>query len=359
MNILIDYCGHSDLFYSLFVLFEKRLGFKVYAPYGVDWITEGFLDKRTQLALDGLECEGTEEVDSTYIFSRKMEPDNGRYKVRGITLSKFKETSFDIVLTSVYFNEEPFHKVVKELQPNAKLIRQIANIHEMPTRYCKNVLCGAAYHPRDYKNLPPEQGFKSLGLNGIIYYPEQYEGYTYTEPVNHNSIICLSRHIGPKDVASWNAFKSHLIPDYDFQMYGLQHNIDYEIDPIYGPRVPHLMLPRAIKDAAFIWYTKPEGGGGYTVRQALACGRPVILRKIYSSAHTSIESQLFKHGINCIDLDEVSEERATHMVREWSQPEKHIEICEQVAKEFLQDTAFTEDADKIRVWLNTLERGVE
>jgi hypothetical protein len=34
MKILVDFVGHADLYYSMHLLFEKRLGHELYRPTG-------------------------------------------------------------------------------------------------------------------------------------------------------------------------------------------------------------------------------------------------------------------------------------------------------------------------------------
>jgi len=360
MKILIDYGGHSDLWHSFHCLFEKRLGHDIYFPDGEEWVTRGYARPYPIKDLDP--SVSVEEIDGERHYHVEME-DNGQGKfiVRGISFSKFLEMDFDVVMTSTYYQEEMFYRLVKECAPNAKFVRQIANIHEKSEGYCKNLLLGAAYHPRDYGGKPAEKAFKDLGMRHFIYYPEQYEGYKFTEPTAHKKVINLARGVAGEDANAWNKISAQLAPlGFTFEMYGNE--------PLFGKSssfvssgVLHKRLPQTIKNAGFIWYTKPDGGGGYTVRQALACGRPVILRKRYSSIHTIVECELFEHGVNCIDLDLIGKGNSydLSLFREWSEPQKHQQICRQVADRFIKDTRFDTDAKEIERWIEGLPKGVK
>lgn len=355
MNILIDYGGHSDLFYTMHLLFEKRLGYKLFFPIGQDWVDKGYVTGHYNLA--STEAVNDEIIDGIHIFHRKMEPANGFFDMRGVTFDQFLKMDWDIIATTTYYQEKPFYELVKDCKPNALFLRQIANIREKSLGYCKNLLLGAAYNPVDYAgNQHPQQSFILNGKNHFIYIPEQYEGYHYTEPTNNKLIVCLARHISPEDLFAWNQCKKVFEPlGFTFKMYGGQYQ-PYEVDEKYGETISHPLLPAGIKESTFVWYTKPHGGGGFTVRQALACGRPVIIRKRYSSIHTIIECELFKHGINCIDLDFENNDFA--LLKQWIDPVVYKEVSKNTAQVFQNDTKFAETAEQIRNWLITLPRGV-
>jgi len=363
MNILVDHGGHSDLYHSFHCLFEKRLGGKLYFPIGDEWIEKGYLKQHfPPQGMGEAVSEGPVE-DGIQKIQMQMEPGKGFYTMVGITFQRFLELNFEVIITSTYYNEEPFYNLVKDRAPNAVFLRQIANIHEKPLGFCKNILIGAAYHPLDYNmHSNPDDGLSSIGCRQFTYYPEQYEGYRYSKPTGNKRLICLSKHMAPQDKEAWDAFKRKLTPQgYSFQLYGSQL-FSYSPDPIYGRSVPHLLLPKAISESDFIWYTKPHGGGGYTVRQALASGRPVILRRAYSEAHTSIECQLFKHGVNCIDLGQIEKSPGRYnlsLFKEWSKEGNHEEVCKRVAETFSNDTRFEETAKKIGAWIKELPKGVD
>lgn len=42
MNVFVDYTLHSDLNYSLHLLFEERLKMNLFRPIGPEWQTKGF-----------------------------------------------------------------------------------------------------------------------------------------------------------------------------------------------------------------------------------------------------------------------------------------------------------------------------
>lgn len=354
-RVLVDNVGHSDLLQTMHILFEERLGGEVYIPEGPEWVEKGYVTAHCPIPDPIPDSEIKKEDGITY-YKCSLETGVDERTVKGITFDKFMKMDFDVILTTVYFHEKTFHALVKDCKPNAKYIRQIANIHEKPLGWCKNILLGAAYHPRDYGGQSADLAFGRAGIRHIMYYPEHYRGYKHADPINHKEILCLSREIAPVDWNAWNHYRSVLEPlGFTFKMYGVQHR-QYEFDNKYGETIKHPLLPNALRETGFVWYTKPHGGGGFTVREAMATGRPVIVRRSYSERHTIVECNLFKHGINCVDLDVQGLD--TSLVQQWAEPEIHIQVCQRVADVFQQDVKFEETSLKIKDWIYALPGGV-
>jgi glycosyltransferase involved in cell wall biosynthesis len=358
LNVLADYVGHSDLYYSLHLLFEKRLGYQLYFPEGPEWQTRGFvefpsppvtvgkIDTANDVKLNPyVECWKDEVVDGVHCYHRKMEPDRGHWIQRAITFDKFMHMDFDVVLTTYFGHEKTFHTLVEKHKPSALFIRQIGNMHERPLGFAKNILLGS-YHPSVHTDVVLRE------ISHVKYMPEQYEGYTHTPPANHTLVKSFAPHLQSytKDFEAWNTWKNTLT-DFTFKLYGDGDTDEYP----YG-FVPHLLYPQALRDTGFVWYTKGHGGGGFTVRQALASGRPVIIRKHYVASNNVLEERLFEHGVNCIDLDAVGFEDAARLLKEWSQPDRHVKVCQATAEKFGRDINFKQEASQVRAWIESLRR---
>lgn len=324
MNVLADYVGHSDLYYSLYALFEKRLGMNLYRPTEEEGWTEKGIHTTAIPDVEGM----PELIDGVYYIPTKM-----NYVQRAITFNTFLDMNFDIIVTTTRSNEEPFCNMIKSHQLNVKFVRQIGNIHETPI-CCKNVLLAM-------RTPMPEN------INYINYYPEHYEEYFYTVPSNHNTIKNFANNLPSyiNELKLWEDIKNTL-KNFTFEMHG-EGGVD--------GAVPHLAMPTVMKESAFIWHIKPHGGGGFIPRQALACGRPCIVKKKYCNIHHELADNLFKDGINCIDFDLRTFDENVRLIREWSEPDAHIERCEIVAETFKKDVNFVAEAEKIKVWIDTIK----
>jgi len=327
MKILVDYIGHADLAYSMYALFEKRLGFEIYRPLGgPEWEGEGVHTSTLpdvagdQVEIDGLQCIPM--------------PTHG-YTQKCVTLEQFKDMHFDALLTTSWMNEEPFNKLVKKYKPNAKLIRQIANIHEVP-KVCKNILLSTC------EPMKP-------GINWIKYLPEHLDKYNYVPSVSSNlSIKSFFNYMKNYKVEEemWRKYEAAL-PEFEFKMHGG--------DGEHGS-IPQEELEVVMRDATLIWHVKPHGGCGYTARQALACGKPLIVRKDYCRMHRTLAMNYLVDGANCIDISPSfrSFEDSVKLIREWSNPETYLERTKQVIAETMKHNNFEEEAIKIKEWLTRL-----
>jgi len=332
MNVFVDYLGHSDLYYSLHLLFEKRLGANLFRPIGSSWQEKGFF---MGADLNPTEVNGEIQlVEGVYHIPMKIEAEGGYYVQKAIEFNKFLEMDFDIAVTTYYAHEQIFHALLSRYKPKTVFIRQIGNIHEKPLGFCKNILL-AQLTP-----MPPS-------INHIIYHPEHYEGYCYTPPANHQMIKNFADDLPsyPVDLGAWNIWESTL-KNFTFKMHG-RNGRD-------GP-ISHPLMPQAMKDAAFVWHVKAHGGGGFVARQALACGRPCIIKKRYAILHNELARELFVDSVNCIDLD-LGVQRGIEKLREWAQPNRHIEVCKATAEKFKQDVNFAVEAERIKNWLYNLRR---
>lgn len=323
-KVLADCVGHSDLYYSLYALFEKRLGMDLYRPTGgEDWSKKGILTTPIP------DEEGKPELrDGVYYVPMEMD-----YAQRAITFNKFLNMDFDIIVTTTRSNEEPFYNMIKSHKLNVKFIRQIGNIHETPT-HSENVLLGML-------TPMPEN------INHMNYHPEHYGEYNYTTPSNRNTIKNFANNLPfyLDDIKLWESLKVSL-PDFILKMHG---------EAGHDGAIPHRLMPEAMKQSAFIWHIKPHGGGGFVARQALACGRPCIVKKKYSNIHHELADNLFKDGINCIDFDLRTFDENVKMIREWSEPDAHIERCKIVAEAFKEDVNFTTESQKIKAWIEDIK----
>ena len=334
MKVFIDYMGHSDVHYGFHCLFEKRIKASLFRTYGVQWIQRGFLNPGEDTA----ERRRPEDqvVDGVYHIPMKMEPEGGYYTQKAVTFGQFLKMDFDVAVASYWGNEKLLYDILRKHKPNTLFIRWIGNLREKPLGFAKNILL-ATYEP-----MPP-------GFNCIIHHPEHYEGYCYVPPTNHKSITNFANNFSsyPQDVKTWNeCLASPSLKDFYFKVHG--HNGSD------GP-IPHLLMPQAMKDPAFVWHVKAHGGGGFVARQALACGRPCIVKKKYAVQYNTLAKNLFVDSVNCVDLD-LGVKRGIKMIREWSQPDRHIEVCKATAEKFKRDVDFAGEAERVKEWINGLLR---
>ena len=351
VNVFAD-LHHGDLYHSLHLLFEERLGANLFRPIGLEWFQNGFwkiaepygnppdtidqylgVPKSTwDKNKEPIQKYGQAElIDGVYYLPLRV--GSGQYIQKAITFPQFLKMDFDFIIASYPGHELAYAELIRKHKPDAVLIMQIGNPSVQP-KVCRNVL-SALNTP-----MPPRVSY-------IRYHPEHHEDYCYAPPTNHNVIksFLTNLQLGP-DYPLWLMFERAL-PDFTFK----SHGIAARDGVIAGD-----LMPQAIKDSAFVWHVKHTGCGGFVDRPALACGRPCIIRSHYSRENHSLIKELFEDSVNCVDLDVGTIEESVEKIRYFSQPERHTEMCRRTAEKFKADVNFDVEAQKIKEWLNTLRK---
>jgi len=349
LNVLAD-LHHGDLYYSLHLLFEKRLGMTLFRPIGLEWFTKGFwkvaepygnapdtIDQYLGVPKGDWSRDkeptqrygGVQLVDGVYHIPTKI--GSGEYVQKAITFDKFVQMDFAFVVASHPGHDEAYARLVREHKPSAVYVRQIGDVFTLP-QFTRNVLLAI--------NTPMPSN-----VNYVKYHPEHHEDYSYAPPVNHNVVKSFLTHIRlSPDYQFWVIFERTL-PDFMFKMHGIG-----ERDGV----ISNDLMPQAIKDSAFVWHVKRTGCGGFVSRQALACGRPCIIRKRYCYEYYTLARDLFEDSVNCIDLDLGSINQNIQKIRDFSEPERHTQMCKNTADKFKRDVDFDKEAEKIRAFLTNL-----
>lgn len=345
---------HSALLRSLILLFEGRLGMRVFRPIGMEWREKGFWNvfdhdataaQFLSLAQGHRPTDGTpplnEFVDMSKIRVRKSErdvyfcadPENSTYN-KAITFEKFLATDIDIIIATLPQHVEPFKRLIRLYKPNAKLVLQVGNNWEFERMDVKNVLASIA--PRQ---VP-------AGMNAVFYHQEfdldTFHATSIPQEPNVYSFVNILQNTS--DYPLYLRYKE-LMPDYNFKAFGGQCP-DGVINGVRN-------LADKMREARFIWHVKPGGDGfGHVIHNAFAVGRPVITRKSHYKG--CLAEKLLEDGVTCIDLDMRSEADNLKMIREMAQPDHWQRMAGRVYTKFRQTVDYMEESQKIRAFLKNL-----
>lgn len=350
-NVFCD-LHHGDLYYSLHVLFEERLKMQLFRPIGLEWFEKGFWkiaepyhnapDTIDQyLGIPNATWSRNKEPTQRYgeiqladdVYYIPVKVGSEQYIQKAITFAKFLKMDFDFIVASYAGHDFAYSQLVQNYKPNAIYIRQIGNISEIP-QFCRNVMLAM--------NTPMPSG-----VNYIKYHPEHHKEYCYAPPTNRNVIKSfIAAPLAEPDLPLFYEYEK-LLSDFIFKMHGILGR-----DGVISGDA----MPQAIKDSAFVWHVKHTGCGGFVARQALACGRPCIIKKHYCYENHVLERDLFEDSVNCVDLDVGTIAENVEKIRFFSQPERHVEMCKNTAEKFKRDVNFAVEAERIRDWLSGLRR---
>jgi hypothetical protein len=315
----------------MYALFEKRLGYTVYSPIGgIEWGQLGITQPGTTAEYHG------EAFVEDGILHIPMKYDH--YDRRLITFEQFQDMDFYIILVGNGRSEVSFLNLTKKYKPKSIFIRQIANLAEKP-KVCKNILLAT-------KTPMP------AGTNFLIHHPEHSPVFSYVPFKGKRTIKSFSNYLRTNQVDSaiWDRARSQL-KEFEFRMHGARGD---------HRTVPHQNLHQAMKDSMFIWHTKAAGGCGFTCREALASGRPMIVKKQYCQAHKTLAQDYLVDGVNCIDISPGVRtlDEAVKLIRRWAEPDMYEKKCQAVLRCFKKHINFEREAEQIKAWLQTLRPGV-
>lgn len=323
MNILAD-LHHEALFYSLQLLFEKRLGWKLYRPIGLDWYEKGYwaVYPHPDTAKQFLQLGTFEPVQMNPVkwinLDYQKEQEEGFYTIinsakgtaqRAITLDKFKQTQFDILISSIPAHISPFDELIKLYQPKAKHIFQIGNAWRQ-IKGVKNIMASTA-------------PFETYPQTNICFYHQEFDldVFKYELPKNRRDINSYIHYMQRKDLM--NEYATYL-SEYNLKSYGA--GMESDIDTTNK-------VAKSMTNSAFTWHYKPEGDGfGHVLYSTYACGRPAIIWKPFYNGKSA--DSLLEDNITCIDISHGSIQENVKRIRSWSTPENHLKICESAYQRF-------------------------
>jgi hypothetical protein len=340
---------HIDLYNSLQLLFEKRLGWELYRPIGLEWYHQNYwkIFPQADTAKQCLEYSYLVDLNQDN-FDEKIPPsmrlnenyrfeegifytlDGTRDRVqRAITLEKFKETEFDIIISSVPAHIPIYNKLIENFQPKAKHIFQVGNSWGRKAGVA-NILASTAPF-----NVPND-------INACFYHQEfDLDIYKYEPPTEHNKVYSYIHYMKGKD--QMNALAAKL-PDWHFRSFGAGME-----DHLTGP----VKIAEQLKNSAFTFHFKPEGDGfGYTAHTTYACGRPAIIKGSHYAG--KLAGELHEDGVTAIDLGKHGIDGTAKILQEMTE-ERHAELCENAYQRFCNVVDYDAEFQQIQRFLDNLK----
>lgn len=346
MRVLCDF-HHSSLLRSLVLLFEKRLGYDVYRPIGMEWYKEGYWainniedTARQYLEIDSQPMDDTpglndvnggtsEPLDISRVWDPGMQSSHW-----ACTLDFFKRTSFDYVIASVPQHVVIFRELIAKYNPNAKLIVQMGNNWALDHLQGHNVLASIA--PQD------------SSVNAVFYHQEFDLDIFKPTPNYRSKRVSSYVNVIKEMPRAWNtytAFKNTLEP------------LGWKVNS-FGGQCPdgNKTGPRELADSMIgddlVLHVKTGGDGyGHILHNAYAIGRPVIT---YASDYAGqLGEHLLKPG-TFVNLDEFSSiEDAIDFVLNMSDDALKY-MSEMARARFYEVVDFSKEAKEISEWLRSL-----
>lgn len=337
MNVFTD-LHHADLYYSLHLLFEHRLGWELYRPIGLDWFHQGFwkiaepygnamdtVGQYLDINEDGWDqftnLNGTHyKQEDTY---HAYDPTHDYYQ-KAITLEKFKAMQFDLIVSTVPAHDRSFAQLQAQFQTQAKHVAQMGNIGQRTG--VQHVMHTTPYTPKP-------------GQNCVTYHQEiDMQLYSYQPPNPDTKKIFSMVNCLPS--ASFYHQYDAAIPEVEFRA--------------YGASCPHGALPGTkgvaigMREANIGWHIKPGDGFGHTAMGWFASGRPVVTRMQDVVSYGADAPWLFEPGVTCIDIGKNSLAANVAQIRDALVPEKNLQLAENAKKRFHEVVNYDKEEQDIR-----------
>lgn len=341
LNVFVD-LHQGDLYYSLQLLIEKRLGWNLYRPIGMEWYFQGFWNigdpypnpadtAKQYLGIDDRVWDAYKNLNADYKLEEGIfhvwDPVHKTHQ-KAITLEKFKEMDIDIVISSFPFgHDQTYKRLVEIFKPKAKLVSQMGNINQHTD--LKNILCSVAPFPSD-KN--------------IVFYHQEFDlsNYVYKPPENH-SIIRSFINLHP--MADLYQQYKEALPEFTLQSFGASCPD--------GTISSDAEIGKLMSESAFGWQVKPGGDGyGYVIHNWFASGRPVITN--LSDYQDKLAGELLIDDVTCINLEARSFQENIERIKYWSESGHHEKMCQNVYNRFKEVVDFDREAKEIKQFFDNL-----
>jgi hypothetical protein len=372
MNVLCDF-HHTDLFRSLRALFEKRLGFRFYRPFGQDWWERGYFYHPEPAYGRGCLTQENFHKGQLRDFPAPSHYPHGMDALEWswISLEEARQ-KIDVIVATLPANQAAFLKFQRQLRPKARLIRYLGNEEEYPGEEYPNLLCA------NYKVYRAIKG----KYHAVFFHPEfdlalyRWEEPPVLEKPVIRTFLNYIYHGAPQsDRHLYALHKSRLQEKAFFYTHGLgtpPPGMSLEpgtplwprIRELYGAdfRMPDLLtndgepaahdeISALMRATNIAWHVKTADGYGYAIHQLYACGRPVICRRDNYEGKTA--GLLLKDGETCVMLDGDTDQDIRKILY-YLEPARNRRMCWKARKIFEKTVSFDEEAEKIRRFMETL-----
>lgn len=370
-NVFTDF-HHAGLLQSLILLFEKRLGGKVYRPIGMEWAEKGYwkiydhpATQAQYLGIGSATPDGTPPLNDVEKMVGNGRGDGNNFVYfchdidsgftnKAITLEGFMSMKIDIVIASLPQHIEPFRRLCEAHPNQPRLVYQIGNQWNIPEGLIvKNVMASAkieapvnvnfiSYHQEfdrqifhPYSEIQPE----TIHVNDEVDLSVT-PAAIITSFVNCFNIADYMRH-------DWQLYEDveRLMPRWGFRCLGGQCRD--------GAAHGNKQVADRMRESRFIWHTKPGGDGyGHIIYNAAAVARPLIVKKEYYTG--KLGAELMVDGETCITIDGLSAQDVVEKILHYNDDDLYATLCRNTYENFKHVVDFDREEQEIRTFLANL-----
>lgn len=341
---------HFGLYNSLKMLFEDRLHGTLYRPIGREWLDQGFWRIAEIYNNHPFTVAQYLGIHDDYVSNDGVYDiwENGhKFYQHAITLERFWREPIDIVVATVPEHIASFKKLC-ELHPNhPKMIYQIGNAWPVEAGLAPNIMASAKIEnvPAGINFIEYHQEFDTTIFSPFSKIVTEAEQLTFPAKNIYSFINCLNTaNIYKWDWPLFEALERDM-PEWTWRTYGGSCR-DGECN---GQKE----VADKMRDARFIWHVKAGGDGyGHVLHNALAVGRPLIVKKDYYRG--KMAEPLLLDGETCIAIDGLSCPQIINKIVDNSTPERYAYMSRRAFEVFNQYVNFDAEQKRIEDFLGKL-----
>lgn len=345
MNILADY-HHTDLFHSLQLLFEKRLGYQLFRPIGIDWWENGYwkindieATAKQYLEVGNQPQDGTQPLNSgiglhTGGWYSFYDIHNNTYN-RALNFDQFKRMDIDIVIASIPQHIKPFKELAQ--MKNAKFIFQMGNRFE-------NVIDHILEIPNLMASVKP---FYVPSSTNTVFYRQEFDTSIFRPlDITPHKKITSFINVYQENLGFHNFLQlKELMPDWEVKSYGGQCRD--------GSMATTKEIARSMQESAWGFQVKYGADGyGHILHNWFACGRPVIIN--YIQYKKELGGELLILDETCLTSECETDMIDIANIIQNMTPEKYQWMCQRVREVFKKTVDFDKDAQDVKTFLDNL-----
>ena len=295
VNVFCD-LHHSDLYWSLHALFERRLGWRLFRPIGREWFDAGFWKIAepygnppdtihqylgTTAKPWGVGCLNSNPIARDGYFE-VADPSHDNFTHRAMTFDQFRDARFDLIVSCYGPSHDVAYDRLRDLyQPQAERLAQMGNVFQKT--HCKHVIHSAPYVPEPWQHAL----YYHQEIDRALFYP------TAPDPTTRKITSCVNL-LPHREI--FDAYKAAL-PDVEFRAYGASCPDGF----LLGAK----SVAEKMREANLGWHIKPHDGFGHTAMGWMASGRAVVTRMDEIREYGHDAPRLFVPGETCIPVDGV------------------------------------------------------
>jgi len=338
---------HADLWESLRLLFEVRLGWELYRPVGMEWQEQGiwrFEQHQPYGAgvahqfLDPWPTDFTRSPDDPLGWSERQDTTHPDEWLRLVTHEQARSQPWDLVLATLSENEQGLWRFSQDAGAHFGI--QVGN--------------------QGAQNLWPlaEFGLLSVTTPGFIpwrphvYYRQEFDLDLFAADYGAeahdlvmNRVQCTSQ---TPDHERWRRMAA-LVPEARFRWYG---HCEPRDEWFGGDHPTTAEVADSMHAARIAWHPKRWSDGyGHVIHNWFSIGRPVIGSAGYYA--DKLAGPLFEEGVTSFDMDRLTDGDLAGVVRMLLHDEdRWLTMCEASARRFRDVVDFDGEADAIRTMLH-------